>query len=225
MAAFEKAVEMKSDYFELDVQRSRDGKLVVMHDTTVDRTTDGTGQVRDLTLKQLKSLDAGSWFSPEFRGERIPTLEEVLDRFRGTRAGILIELKSPELYPGIEAQVAHLLKKKRMHKRHGKVIVQSFNHQSMKRYHRLQPTVPVGVLVSYTQYKDGITDEELKEFTAYADYVNPNKALVDSELVDRIHRRNMKILPYTVRNQESADQLIQAGVDGIITDFPELGYR
>src|SRR5699024_1122413 len=100
IAAFDKAVEMKADYFELDVQRSKDGQLVLIHDTTVDRTTNGTGAVKDLTLKELKSLDAGSWFDEKYAGEKIPTLGETLDRHRG-KIKILIELKSPSLYPGI----------------------------------------------------------------------------------------------------------------------------
>lgn len=225
IAAYDLAVKMKSDYFEVDVQRSKDGELVILHDTTVDRTTNGTGKVGDLTLAELKSLDAGSWFSPRFQGEEIPTLEEILDRYKGKRSGILIELKNPELYPGIEKQLADLLKKKRMHKRTGKVIVQSFNHESIQTYHQIQPSVPLGVLISYTQYKNGISDEQIDAFASYAQYFNPNKSLVDSDLVKRVHQRGLKIFPYTIQDKEAADQLIKAGVDGIITDYPELGYR
>lgn len=225
IAAYDLAVKMKSDYFEVDVQRSKDGELVILHDTTVDRTTNGTGKVGDLTLAELKSLDAGSWFSPRFQGEEIPTLEEILDRYKGKRSGILIELKNPELYPGIEKQLADLLKKKRMHKRTGKVIVQSFNHESIQAYHQIQPSVPVGVLISYTQYKDGVSDEQIDAFASYAQYFNPNKSLVDSDLVKRVHQRGLKIFPYTIQDKEAADRLIKAGVDGIITDYPELGYH
>ncbi|PTX48496.1 glycerophosphoryl diester phosphodiesterase [Melghirimyces profundicolus] len=225
LAAFDKAVEMKADYFELDVQRSKDGHLVLMHDTTVDRTTDGTGAVKDLTLTELKALDAGSWFSDKYAGEKIPTLEETLDRYRGTGIKILIELKSPSLYPGIEQQVADMLAEKNLDNRGDKIIVQSFDHDSVQRFHRQMPSVPVGVLVSYTAYKEtGVTDDDLDSFAGYADYVNPNKALVDAELVRRVHQHGMKILPYTVRDREAADRLFEAGVDGFITDYPELGY-
>ncbi|WP_142505334.1 glycerophosphodiester phosphodiesterase family protein [Melghirimyces algeriensis] len=225
IAAFDKAVEMKADFFELDVQRSKDGHLVVLHDTSVDRTTDGTGYVRDMTLAELKRLDAGSWFSSKYSGEKIPTLEEVLERYRNKRINILIELKKPSLYPGIEQQVANLLREKHMDRWRGKVVVQSFNHDSIRRFHQTMPWVMTGALVSYTSYKDtGVTNEHLNTFARYADFVNPNKKLVDRDLVNRVHQRGMKILPYTVRSSEAADRLFHIGVDGFVTDYPELGY-
>jgi len=219
MAAFDKALQMKADYFELDVQMSKDGKLVLIHDVTVDRTTDGTGRVGDLTFKELRRLDAGSWFDPAFAGERIPTLEEALDRYRG-KIGILIEIKNPELYPGIERKVAKALKKRNLHKpRNGKIIVQSFNHDSVKKFHSLLPSVPVGVLISYRD--EGISDKELRNFAKYADYVNPNKDMVDRSLVKRIHRFGMKTTPWTVRDRAEADRLKSIRVDGIVTDYPD----
>jgi glycerophosphoryl diester phosphodiesterase len=224
-AAFDKAMEMKADYFELDVQMSKDGHLVVIHDTIVDRTTDGTGEVKDLTLQELKRLDAGKWYGPEFAGERIPTLEEVLDRYRG-KIGILIEIKEPDLYPGIEEKVAEALKERNMHRpKGGKVIVQSFGHDTTRNFHRILPSVPVGVLLSHADYPDGVTDEKLASFADYADYVNPSQLLVDEDLVRRIHTLGLQITPYTIRTQEDADRMITAGVDGFITDFPELGQR
>src|SRR5687767_2479124 len=81
IAAFDKGVEMKADYIEIDVQRSKDGELVIIHDTKVDRTTDGTGNVKDLTFEQIRSLDAGSWKGEQFKGEKIPTFDEILDRY------------------------------------------------------------------------------------------------------------------------------------------------
>lgn len=219
IAAFDKALKMKADYFELDVQMSKDGKLVLIHDVTVDRTTDGTGRVGDLTFKELRRLDAGSWFDPAFAGERIPTLEEALDRYRG-KIGILIEIKNPELYPGIERKVAKALKKRNLHKpRNGKIIVQSFNHDSVKKFHSLLPSVPVGVLISYRD--EGISDKELRNFAKYADYVNPNKDMVDRSLVKRIHRFGMKTTPWTVRDRAEADRLKSIRVDGIVTDYPD----
>lgn len=223
MAAFDMAVKMKADYFELDVQMSKDGHLVIMHDATVDRTTNGTGRVKDLTLKELKRLDAGSWFGPEFAGEKIPTLDEVLDRYRG-KIGIVIEIKHPELYPGIEEKVADALIKRNMHEpENGKVIVQSFNHKTVRSFHRILPEVPVGVLLSYAEYRNGVSDLELASFALYADFVNPNQLLVDESLVRRIHALGMKIAPYTIRTKKQAERMIALGVDGFATDFPELG--
>lgn len=127
IASYDLAVDMKADYIEIDVQRSKDGELVVIHDTSVDRTTDGSGKVGDLTLEEMKSLDAGSWKGEQFAGEEIPTFEEVLDRYHG-KVGILIEMKSPELYPGIEEQVADALKERHLDTpQNEKIILQSFN--------------------------------------------------------------------------------------------------
>ncbi|WP_163527488.1 glycerophosphodiester phosphodiesterase [Halobacillus ihumii] len=219
MAAFEKSVDMKAEMFELDVQMSKDGKLVVIHDTTVDRTTNGSGQVGDFTYEELQQLDAGSWFSEEFAGEKIPTLGQVLDQFKG-RSGILIELKSPSLYPGIEQKVADALVSRNMHKpENEKIIVQSFDHESMKKFHSILPSVPIGVLLGYSE--NGVSNEQLTEFSSYADYFNPNKAMITKDLVERIHEYDMKTHPYTVRDRESANYLLEAGVDGIITDFPD----
>lgn len=222
MAAFRKAVKMKADYIELDVQATKDGKLVVIHDTTVDRTTDGTGKVGSFTWDELRQLDAGSFFGPEFAGERIPSFEEVLDEFRG-KTGILIELKSPELYPGIEEKVADALAERNMDKpANEKIIVQSFNFDSMKTFHKLLPKVPIGVL---TSNKEDLTDEKLAEFAAYSNYVNPTQKLVTEDLVDRIHDLGMQISVWTVRKPEEVEPLLKAGVDDIITDYPDYVPR
>lgn len=218
IAAFDKAVEMKSDYIEIDVQRTKDGELVVIHDTTVDRTTDGTGYVKNLTFEQIRKLDAGSWKGEQFTGERIPTFDEILDRYRG-RTGILIELKNPELYPGIEESVALELEERNMDKpQNEKIIVQSFNFDSMKKIDRLLPSIPVGVLTSSRLH---ITEQALKEFSTYAEYFNPNYGIVTKDLVDRVHSLDMKIASWTVRSQASADYLLDMEVDGIITDYPD----
>lgn len=224
MAAFDRALKMKSDYIELDVQMSKDGELVVIHDTTVNRTTDIDSQlpvpVQDLTLDELRKLDAGSYFGPEFAGERIPTFEEVLDRYKG-KIGMLIELKEPARYPGIEEKVAAALEERRMDKpKHDKVIIQSFSFESVRKIHELLPSMPTGVL---TWLSSDLTNAKLKEFSGYADYVNANlkNVAADTTLVSRIHALGMKITPWTVRSRAEVAPLLQAGVDGIVTDYPD----
>lgn len=223
IAAYDKAFEMKADYIEIDVQMTKDGKLVSIHDTTIDRTTNGTGSVVDYTLEELRQLDAGSWFGEEFVGEQIPTFGEILDRYRG-KIGILIELKSPELYPGVEEKVADAIIERNMHKPNNKkVIIQSFNHESVQKSKELVPNIPHGVLTGLT-WAD-VTDEQLAEFASYADFFNPNMNIVTHDLVKRVHDQGMKMYPYTVRTQEQADNLFELDVDGIITDFPEYVYK
>ncbi|WP_066174899.1 glycerophosphodiester phosphodiesterase [Bacillus marinisedimentorum] len=218
MAAFEKAVEMKTDYIEIDVQMSKDGELVVIHDTTVDRTTDGTGKVGGLTMEELKALDAGSWFAEGFAGEPIPTFEEVLDTYRG-KTGILIELKAPWLYPGIEEKVAAELQERQMDKPNNeKIILQSFDFNSMKKMNELLPDVPIGVLTWKAQ---DLTDVSLANFADYADYVNPSYGHVDRDLVNRVHELGMGVMTWTVRDVSLTAPLLEAKVDGIITDYPD----
>lgn len=218
IAAFDLAVDMKADYIEIDVQRSKDGELVLIHDTTVDRTTNGTGKVGDLTFEQLRSLDAGSWKGEQYVGEPIPTFNEILDRYHG-KVGILIELKAPELYPGIERQVAEALKERNLDKpQNEKVIIQSFNFESMKLTNELLPQVPIGVLTSNRAHT---TPEALQEFSTYADWFNPSYGIVTEELVNHVHALGMKIGSWTVRSQEAADFLLDMQVDAIITDYPD----
>lgn len=218
IVAYDLAVDMKADYIEIDVQRSKDGELVSIHDTTVDRTTDGTGKVGDLTLEQLKSLDAGSWKGEQFTGEQIPTFEEILDRYHG-KVGILIELKAPEHYPGIEQQVADLIKERNLDKpQNKKIIIQSFNFESMKKMNQLLPQVQIGVLTSNRAHT---TTDSLKEFSTYADWFNPSYGIVTKELVDQVHANGMKIGSWTVRSQEAADFLFEMKVDAIISDYPD----
>ena len=218
IAAFDLAVKMKSDYIEIDVQRTKDGKLVLIHDTTVDRTTDGTGKVGDLTYKEIRRLDAGSWMSEKFKGEKVPTFEEVLKRYKG-KVGILIELKSPELYPGIEEEVAELLKAYHLDKpRNEKVIVQSSNFNSMKRADQLLPRMPIGVLINRSA---DTTDAAIEQFSAYAEYYNPSYGLLTEELVTKAHEEGMKVQSWTARSKETVQFLLQMKVDGIITDYPD----
>ncbi|MBM7634963.1 glycerophosphodiester phosphodiesterase [Geomicrobium sediminis] len=219
IAAFDKAVEIGADYIEVDVHMSKNNEVVVIHDATVNRTTDGEGRVNDFTLRELHQLDAGSWFSDEYKGEQIPTLGEVLDRYLG-EIGILIEVKDPANYNNMERFVAIELIKRQLRKpTDEEVIVQSFDHASMERFHNILPDVPIGVLVSNNP--NGISDEQLKAFQTYADYTNPNHLMVDQDLVTRIQDHGMQISTWTVNDPNRMEELVEYGVDGIITDFPD----
>lgn len=218
MAAFKQALQMGCDYIELDVHMTLEGDLAVIHDTTVDRTTDGTGRVRDLIRNEIKQFDAGSWFGPSFAGEKIPLLEEVLDAFGG-KIGLLIELKKPSLYPGLVERVVDLLKKRhfRFTSQSHPIMVQSFDIQALRQFYQLMPEVPIGVLISR---KGKMKQRMLREFAQFADYVNPKKSLIDPQSVSLVHSLGMEMMAWTLQKQENLLPLLYAGVDGIITDDP-----
>ncbi|GAB6929452.1 glycerophosphodiester phosphodiesterase family protein [Paenibacillus sp. JCM 10914] len=224
LAAFAKADEMGADMLELDVQRSSDGQLVVIHDMTVDRTSNGKGKVGNMTLSELRRLDVGSWYSADFKDEVIPTLQEVLMRF-GERTGLLIELKSPEFYPGIEQDlVACLQLHSQLHAvdRHSSlippVIVQSANADSLQRLHKLMPEIPLGIVITSSSQ---LSKLRMNEVCTYADYVNISMRLVSRGLIQKIHQSGMKSFIWTIRDMHQIPYLLHMKADGIITDYPD----
>ena len=221
MAAFEKAWDMGADMIELDVQLSSDHQVVVIHDTKVNRTSGGKGLVQNLTLKKLKELDAGSWYDPQFSGQRIPTLDEVLKRFGG-KIPLLIEMKSPSINPGIERKTAELLRHYGLDKSNDnrkEVIIQSFHIASLRRFHKMIPEVPLAALVSDPLE---LTEGRIRAFAKFAEYVNLSIAVVTVENVRRIQNAGMKVFVWNVHQLLEVPPLLQAGVHGIITDYPDL---
>lgn len=220
IAAFEKAIKLKADYIEFDVQMTKDDILVIIHDPTVDRTTNGTGEVREYTYEELKKLDAGTWFHERFSNQRISTLEEVLRKYSG-KVGFLIEIKNPQLYPDLDEKLAGVLRKCNLDiSKNNEVIVQSFDFEWLERFHQKVPKISLGLLVKYRVH--GISDVQLKDWSYLVQFINPNKALVTKRLIKRIHSYRLKVMPYTVREKKSIKALIDAKVDGIITDYPDF---
>lgn len=226
VAAVEFAVDQHASWVEVDVQRSADGELVIMHDTTLARTTDAEEvfpdrapwNVGDFTLEELRRLDAGSWFSPDFAGEPVPTLREVIEAL-GRRSGLLLEFKAPELYPGIEAAIAEEFESipgyLRSALRGDRLVVQSFNHDSMRTFDGLLPEVPTGLL-----FGERPTDEQIVEASSWAEQINPSYRVVDQDVVDAVHDNGMTISVYTIDTGQLMRQYVNLGVDGIITNYP-----
>ncbi|MEQ4719997.1 glycerophosphodiester phosphodiesterase family protein [Nonomuraea sp. B19D2] len=223
IAAFELADKQRADMFELDVQETKDHQLVLMHDTTLTRTTDAERvfpdlapwRVGDLTLDQIRQLDAGSWFSGKYEDEKVPTLGETLREMSGSGMGVLLEIKKPELYPGIEARVAAELRRHSGWLAPGRLVVQSFSWQSMRTFHRLLPDVPIGLLGTPST-------AELPGLAKFADQINPPYTSLTSSYVRRVHALGMQVLAWTVDDPDSMRRMLAYKVDGIITNRPDV---
>jgi glycerophosphoryl diester phosphodiesterase len=217
MAAFRLAAEMGADGVELDVRLCKDGEAVVIHDSTIDKTTDGSGRLKDLTLIELQALDAGSWFGASFSAERIPTLAQVLHEF-GPRLIFNIELKTASLFSNeLEAEVVRLIEDTNMAHR---TIVSSFSPMALWRVRRLNRHISLGLLYSHDQllhfYRRGL------QSLIHPHSLHPRWDTIDEKTVAVAHRQGLRVYPWTCNDSDAFRRLIGWGVDGIITDRPDL---
>jgi glycerophosphoryl diester phosphodiesterase len=219
MAAFSAAVEAGAQYLELDVSLTRDRQVVVLHDDTVDRTSDGNGPVHGYSLAELKQLDVGSWFHPRFAGERIPTLGEVLDRFAG-KICLNIEIKAYDQASGegpdhIENAVVDLVRKK---KKQACILISSFDPNVLHKVKDLDPTVSRAFISKY--FKPGETVAQCKQLKAFS--YHPNLTFLERDHVKIMHREGFQVFPYNINNEEDIYQAFDLGVDGLISKDPPL---
>ena len=208
------------DGIESDVHISKDGKLVIFHDASVERTSNGTGFIQDLTYSQLLELDIGAWKSPEFAGQHIWTLGQLLDFCRETRLLLNLELKNYEVfYDGLEQRVIDEICARGMQEQ---VFVSSFNHISMQRFKELCPEIETGLL-----YDKPLLDMEYYLLRSNADNVHPRYTLLQyqPELMDLFHGRGMRVNTWTVNDEEAMEDMLRRGVDGIISNYPDLLCR
>ena len=219
--AFRMATEKtNADGIESDVHISKDGQLVIFHDASVERTSNGTGFIRDLTYAQLLELDIGAWKSPEFAGQHIWTLGQLLDFCREARMLLNLELKNYEVfYDGLEQRVIDEVCARGMQEQ---VFVSSFNHISMQRFKDLCPEIETGLL-----YDKPLLDMEHYLLPSNADNMHPRYMLLQyqPELMDLFHSRGMKVNTWTVNGEADMRDMIHRGVDGIISNYPDLLCR
>jgi len=209
LAAFGQAVELGPEMMECDVRQSRDGRLVVIHDPTVDRTTNGKGRVGEMSLAELRELDAGAWFGAEFAAERIPTLEEVLDLSRG-KVDLIIEIKEDSL----EDEVADMVRGRGMSQ---EVLIASFHHRIGVRIPELDPRVPFIPLVGLPAR---VSEEEAVRLVDEAAAVNGaifgvNYKAITPELVKATHAANMRLMAWTPDDEAGIRSMVDIGVDMI----------
>ncbi|TBL81760.1 glycerophosphodiester phosphodiesterase [Paenibacillus thalictri] len=212
LAAFRLGLEQGCDAIELDIHLSKDGELIVIHDATLDRTTDMKGAVNDLTVAELKQADAGSWFDEKFAGERLPLLEEVFDL---TPPDVMINVEIKGSYGRkLEHALCALMKRKnRVHN----VVVSSFDHKSLMFLKLLLPEAKIGLLYDMNAAKHSALADTLG-LPVYS--LHPNMKRIDTEDVREAIERGLRVYPYTINDEAQMQEAIDYGVSGIITDYP-----
>ncbi len=214
LAAFRLALEHGAPAVECDVQRTRDGRLVVIHDQTVDRTTNSRGPVASHTLEELRRMDAGRWFSREFAGEPIPALDEVLDVMRG-RALLKLEIKNaPMFYAGIEQQVVDAVRRRAIE---DDVIVISFDHQSLRTVRALTPRIATGIL-----YAARLVDAPAAARAAGADALCVEWEFLTEDLAAQGRAADLGVFVWTVDDEDVFRRCQALGVDGITSNDTRL---
>ncbi|WP_433548180.1 glycerophosphodiester phosphodiesterase [Streptomyces sp. CA-294286] len=232
LAAVDAAKRMGVVWVENDVQRTKDGELVVVHDDNLARTTNveqvfpgrAPWKVKDFTAAEIRRLDAGSWFGPAHRGARVPTLKQYVNRIEKHRQKLLMEIKNPALYPGIEKDIVRVLRKEgwldRSHVR-SRLVVQSFSAPSLRAVHTLRPDVTTGFLGT-----PAVAD--LPRYAAYTDQINPQHGTINAAYVAAVHRlkgahgKRLRVNTWTVDDAVNAKKVRGYGVDGIITNRPDV---
>jgi len=209
-AAFDLAIAMGARHIELDVHFSSDGHLVVIHDDAVNRTTDGAGPVTGHSLAALTALDAGAWFDPRFKGERIPTLGAVLERYKG-RAHVHVEIKGHSA--GLAQKTADLVRARGMA---GQVTITSFQIAKLEETRAYAPELPTGWLVGQ------VSDASIAQARAMGlTQLCPRADTVTPELVSRLHAERFVVRAWGVATEDLMRRVVTAGADGMTVNFPD----
>jgi len=212
LAAFKKAVALGATFIETDLQLSRDARFVAIHDDTLDRTTNGQGKVHDQTLATLRRIDAGSWFGSDYAGERIPTLEEILEFSKKNDIVFYLELKPSGSWGGEHALIGALRESSEV----ARVVVISFDPTILAGLRKIEPTLMTGVLYD-GQLADPLktaVDVGARQLVVRGDLVTP-AMLVEAR------KRDLQVVCWTVNHPAHIRLLIAAGVDGIMSDYPD----
>jgi glycerophosphoryl diester phosphodiesterase len=223
LASFKNAIALGVDMIEIDVHLSRDLEIIVIHDESMDRTTNGTGEIRDLTLDEIKKYDAGSWFSEDFKNQKVPTLDETLKAING-QCKLLIEIKDgDERYPGLEERIVQTIKKRNATQW---VVVQSFNKNSILRIKEMYPELITYYLLgkNFNQFYSEISDEISKGNSIEREFngIAPHYSSLDKNKVALLHNAGYGVYTFTVNDKSDMQKVIEIGVDGIITDSPDI---
>lgn len=218
LLAFRKAIEAGCDGIELDVHLSKDGIPVVIHDERIDRTTDGTGEVRNYTVEELRRFDAGAIMPGRFAFEPIPTLEEYFTLVKDSSIVTNIELKNGVFrYEGMEEKVIQMIHKYHLEDR---IIFSSFNHESIALCRQLIPEIPCGFLYDCWLLHSGTYAK-----TNGVQYLHPSFYSLNDQVIEEVHREGIGLNVWTVNDESVMRYLAQKQVHGLITNYPDLCRR
>lgn len=224
VAAINLAMESGVDMIEVDIAQSRDQIPVLFHDELLDRTSNGSGLVKKHSISRLRKLDAGSWFSKSYSNEKIPSLEEVIAMVDG-RTRLLLEVKKGNTYyPNIEENIAAILKS---HSAEDWCIIQSFDNNVLRTFRERFPTLTLHKLVTGNIPVVPLhIDNRIRLGNIYrykhVSSINVNHRLLNGRKVRRIQKRGQMVYAWTVNEEEDMKRMIRIGVNGIITDYPDL---
>jgi len=216
LAAFDKAIKIGADCVECDVHSTKDGRIVIMHDNTLNRTTDKKGAIIDMSLDEIKKADAGSWFAKEFANERVPTLREFLDLIK-RKAIAVIEIKPDNITDKVikdieDADAA------------GDVLLQSFYPAAVKASLEISPRIPRALLIGGgipVIRNSGILELLYKATEVGASTLNLSHNLITPALVKESHKRGVNVWAWTVDDETRMKELIEMNVDGITSNYPD----
>ncbi len=225
LTAISKGLEHRVDRIEVDVQQTKDGKVILMHDLSLDRTTNAEGMVKDYTYDQIAGFDAGNWFNPAFANEKIPTLEEAIQLINA-RAELIIEIKKGnDYYPNIEENIINILKENNSI---NWCIIHSFDTKVLERIHEIAPSIRLHKLFIgklrhlpvVVSLNNGIETYNIDAYP-YIDEYSINYNYANKALIKKLQSKGKKVNVWTANSQSIIDDMIALGVDGIITDFPD----
>jgi len=222
MAAFRMAAEAGADMIELDVRMTKDFHLVVHHDQNVRRTTNGLGFIWDKTLEELRLLDAGSWFSPRFKGERIPTLRQVMEMLP-PHMKLNIEAKTdgdPRKYNHFEESCILIIMEKKLEER---ALVSSFDHKFLARMHGFFPSIKTGAL--YVPVRDAAKRPSSLARNIGTSAFICSRTLMRKRYVEDARAHNIMTACYVVNTAPHLSAMLRYGVDAVVTDYPERILR
>jgi len=216
LPAIKKAVRDGADMIEIDVQLTKDQRVVVIHDEWLHRTTNGEGFVFQTPLETIKKLDAGSWFNPRYKGTQVPTLEEVLDFVKDHAIQLQIELKNSLIpYPGLEEKVIQLIK---LYNLEDRVILSSFRQNSLLLCKQLAPEIRRGLLC-WSATESIYHQEKWSRLELYS--IHPNILLLHSKFAS-FQEKGYKIFPYVIERKRELQKCIQLNMDGVFTNSPSI---